>query len=136
MLKYALSFSSSCIQSMKGSCCSLDLLAKTQTPQTCYRAMAASERQACSCGNSTLFPYRGQECMHVSPYPSGKRWNRPQRSRVTEKERARFPPHPSLFMQGLPLHLNPDLHTTSHILLSLWTAFHNSEGIRERTRRN
>lgn len=74
--------------------------------------------------------------MHVSPYPSGKRWNRPQRSRVTEKERAGFPPHPSLFMQGLPLHLSPDLHTTSHILLSLWTAFHNSEGIRERTRRN
>lgn len=59
---------------------------------------------ACSCSNSALFPYRGQECRHVSLHLSGRRWNRPQRLGVRERERARLLPHPSPFMQGMPPH--------------------------------
>lgn len=68
---------------------------------------------ACSCSNIAVFPYGGQECMHVSPNPSGRRWNRPQRWRVRERERAGFPPHPSLLTPGLPLHHGrPDVHAS------------------------
>lgn len=77
---------------------------------------------ACSCSNSALFPYEGQECMHVSPHPSGCRWNRPQRSGVRERERTGFSPHPSLFIQGLPPLPSPDLLTNTPLWLSLWTA--------------
>lgn len=70
------------------------------------RAPACS---ACSCSNSALFLYGGQECMHVSPHPSGCGWNRPQRLGVGERERTGFPPHPSLFIPGLPPHLRPTI---------------------------
>lgn len=79
---------------------------------------------ACSCSNSALFPYGSQECMHVSAYPSGYRWNRPQRSGVRERERTGFSPHPSLFIQGVPPLPSPDLHTNYSIWPSLWTALH------------
>lgn len=67
--------------------------------------------------------------MHVSPYPSGCRWNRPQRSGVRERERAAFPPHPSLFIQCLPPLSSPDLHTNYPIRPSLWTALHRQPAI-------
>lgn len=112
-------------------------LPKPATEHAC--SLRVRDCSACSCGNSALFPYGGQECMHVSPHPSGKRWNRPQRSRIRDRERARFPPHPSLFMQGLPSHPGPDLHTTSYTTIFMdcsSPSANNSDGIRERTGRN
>lgn len=112
-----------------------DLLVKTETPNSAnlLQSHACSQRvracSACSCSNSSLFPYGSQECRHVAPYPSGRRWNRPQRSGVSERERAGFLPHPSLFMQGLSPHPSPDLHTSYPIWLSLWTALHHQPTI-------
>lgn len=81
-------------------------MAETENSLNLQQSRACSPRvracAACSCSNIAVFPYGGQECMHVSPNPSGRRWNRPQRWREGERERAGFPPHPSLFMQGLP----------------------------------
>lgn len=62
-----------------------DLLAEIETPRACSQRVRACS--ACSCSNSALFPYGGQECRHVSPHPSGRRWNRPQRSGVREREK-------------------------------------------------
>lgn len=98
-------------------------VSQDRTSPNLLRSRVCSQRvssfPACSCSNSALFPFGGQECMHVSPYPSGSRWNRPQRSGVRQRERTGFPPHPSLFTL-----LSLDLHSSSPGRPSLWTARH------------
>lgn len=82
---------------------------------------------ACSCGNSTLFPYGGQECMHVSPYPSGKRWKRPQRSRLRERKgQDSHLIHHSLC--SVRLLIQTQTYTPA-IRSSLWTGLHRQPAV-------
>lgn len=102
-------------------------------------------RSACSCSNSAVFPYGGQECSHVSQYPSGSRWNGPLRLGVRRIERAGFPPHPSLFMWGSASSSPPPqprfTHQLSYMIVFMECSSPSASvsivtGIRERTGRN
>lgn len=120
------------------------VLAETETPQTCCGAVPAptgrgpAQHAAVATAPCFLMEVRNAGMSLLIPV-EGDGIGRRDRG-VRERERAGFPPHPSLFTQALPPHPGPGFtHRLSYMTVFMDCSpppANDSEGIRERTGRN